>query len=202
VEILEKVAPAPTYALDELASEQGHEILRTPPYHPELQPIETCWAVGKNQIARKSKFTMAHLLEQLDEAFDSVTEETCSGLIKKVREVEDPYWREDARLDRGQSVVSIHMTGTIGAVLMSLQSEWYLFQIEGHTDSVGSESFNQRLSERRADSVKQYLVQRFSIDPQRLIPRGYGESEPIESNDTPRGRAQNRRIEIVNLGKR
>lgn len=102
VEILEKVAPAPTYALDELASEQGHEILRTPPYHPELQPIETCWAVVKNQIARKSKFTMAHLLEQLDEAFDSVTEETCSGLIKKVREVEDTYWREDARLDQGQ----------------------------------------------------------------------------------------------------
>jgi hypothetical protein len=102
VEILEKVAPAPTYALDERASEQGHEILRTPPYHPELQPIETCWAVVKNQIARKSKFTMAHLLEQLDDAFDSVTEETCTGLIKKVREVEDKYWREEAQLDRGQ----------------------------------------------------------------------------------------------------
>jgi transposase len=102
VEILEKVAPAPTYALDELASAHGHEILRTPPYHPELQPIETCWAVVKNQIARKNKFTMAHLLEQLDDAFGSVTEETCAGLIKKVREVEDKYWREDARLDREQ----------------------------------------------------------------------------------------------------
>jgi len=50
VEILDKLAPAPTYALDELATEQGHEIIRTPPYHPELQPIETCWAVVKNQI--------------------------------------------------------------------------------------------------------------------------------------------------------
>jgi hypothetical protein len=40
---------------------------------------------------------MAHLLEQLDEAFDSVPEETCTGLIKKVREVEDNYWREDAQ---------------------------------------------------------------------------------------------------------
>jgi transposase len=102
VEILDKLAPAPTYALDELATEQGHEILRTPPYHPELQPIETCWAVVKNQIARKSKFTMAHLLEQLDDAFESVTEETCSGLIKKVRQVEDKYWMEDMRLDRRQ----------------------------------------------------------------------------------------------------
>src|SRR5262249_20575897 len=83
-EVLKKVAPAPTYALDALASEQGHEILRTPPSHPEHQPIETCWAVVKNQMARKSKGTMAHLLEQLDDAFDSVTEEMCSGLIKKV----------------------------------------------------------------------------------------------------------------------
>ena len=63
---------------------------------------ETCWAVVKNQMARKSKFTMAHLLEQLDDAFESVTEETCSGLIKKVREVEDKFWTEDVRLDRCQ----------------------------------------------------------------------------------------------------
>jgi transposase len=102
VEILAKVAPAPIYALDELATAQGHESFRTPPYHPELQPIETCWAVVKNQIARKSKFTMAHLLEQLDDAFASVTEETCLGLIKKVRQVEDKYWMEDLRLDRQQ----------------------------------------------------------------------------------------------------
>jgi hypothetical protein len=114
VAILETGAPAPTYALDELASEQGHEILRTPPSPPERPPMETCWAVVKNQMARKSKFPMAHLLAQLDDAFDSVTAETCSGLIKKVREVEDKYWTEDARLDRWQSVVSIHMTGTIG----------------------------------------------------------------------------------------
>jgi hypothetical protein len=102
VEILAKVAPAPIDALDELASAQGHEILRTPPSHPELQPIETCGAVVKNQMARKSKFTMAHLLEQLDDAFASVTEETGSGLIKKVRQVEDKYWMEDLRLDRQQ----------------------------------------------------------------------------------------------------
>jgi transposase len=102
VEILDKLAPPPLYALDELAAAQGHAILRTPPYHPELQPIETCWAVVKNQVARNGKFTMAHLLEQLDDAFESVTEETCSGLIKKVREVEDKFWTEDVRLDRCQ----------------------------------------------------------------------------------------------------
>lgn len=99
IEILTKMAPAPTYALDELAAAHGHEILRTPPYHPELQPIETCWAVVKNQIARKSKFTMAQLLEQLDDAFDKVTAKTCSGLIKKVQQIEDKFWMEDVQSD-------------------------------------------------------------------------------------------------------
>ena len=64
--------------------------------------MATCWAVVQNQIARKSKFSMAPLLEQLEEAFDRVTDETCTGLSKKRREVEDKYWREDAQLDRGQ----------------------------------------------------------------------------------------------------
>jgi transposase len=100
VEMLAKLAPAPPYALDELAAEHGHEIWRTPPDHPELQPIETCWAVVKHQIARKNTCTMAHLLEQLEDAFTSVPEETCSGLIKKVRKVEDNFWTEDMRLDR------------------------------------------------------------------------------------------------------
>ena len=76
--------------------------------------METCWAVVKTQVARNGQCTMAHLLEQLDDAFESVTEETCSGLIKKVREVEDKFWTEDVRLDRCQETVSIHMTWTIG----------------------------------------------------------------------------------------
>jgi len=98
VEILKKIAPVPTYALDEIVAESGHKILRTPPYHPELQPIETCWAVVKNQMARNCDFTMSNLLKQLDKAFDSVTSDTCSGIIKKVRKIEDKFWYEDIEL--------------------------------------------------------------------------------------------------------
>ena len=99
VEILNRIAPSPTYVLDEIAAEHGHEILRTPPYHPELQPIETCWAVVKNQIARNCDFTMVNLVSQLEEAFGGVTAKTCSGLIRKVRRVEDKFWEADALLD-------------------------------------------------------------------------------------------------------
>jgi len=99
VEILTKVGPQPTFVLDEIAADQGHEVLRTPPYHPELQPIETCWGIVKNKIARNCDFTMSNLLLQLDKAFNKVTTKTCSGLIKKIRDVEDEFWRDDTALD-------------------------------------------------------------------------------------------------------
>jgi transposase len=99
VEVLNKISPTPTYAIDEIAAEHGHMILRTPPYHPELQPIETCWAVVKNQIARTCDFTMANLLSQLERSFDSVTGKTCAGVIKNVREIEDRFWKEDILMD-------------------------------------------------------------------------------------------------------
>lgn len=98
VDVLNKISPSPTYDLDEIAAENGHEILRTPPYHPELQPIETCWAVVKNNVSRTCDFTMANLLIQLDDAFTGVTSKTCVGLEKKIREVEDRFWKEDAVL--------------------------------------------------------------------------------------------------------
>jgi len=94
------VGPQPTYILDEIAVEQGHEVLRTPPYHPELQPIETCWGIVKNEIARTCDFTMDNLILQLENAFKKVTARTCTGLIRKTREVEDTFWRDDAALDK------------------------------------------------------------------------------------------------------
>jgi outer membrane protein OmpA-like peptidoglycan-associated protein len=66
---------------------------------------------------------------------------------------------------------------------------------EGHTDAIGSTEYNQKLSERRADAVRRYLVNG-GIDPTRIQTEGYGESQPVASNDTTEGRAQNRRVEL------
>ncbi len=68
--------------------------------------------------------------------------------------------------------------------------------IEGHTDNVGNEQFNQGLSQRRADSVRQYLVQQ-DIAPRRMTATGLGQNRPISPNNTSTGRQQNRRVEIV-----
>ncbi len=77
VEMLNKLAPAPSYVIDELAAQQGHEVVRTPPYHPELQPIETCWGVLKNEVARHGDFTMDNLKLPLERAFHKITAQTC-----------------------------------------------------------------------------------------------------------------------------
>jgi OOP family OmpA-OmpF porin len=69
--------------------------------------------------------------------------------------------------------------------------------IEGHTDSTGAAAYNQSLSQRRAESVRDYLIKNFNINPDRLTAKGYGEEKPVASNDTKEGRSQNRRIEAV-----
>ena len=69
--------------------------------------------------------------------------------------------------------------------------------IEGHTDSVGNAAANLDLSKRRAEAVKAVLVSQFSVDAERLTTNGLGATKPIDSNDTPQGRAQNRRVEFV-----
>jgi len=69
--------------------------------------------------------------------------------------------------------------------------------IEGHTDSHGGDEFNQTLSQRRAESVQQYMINAMRIPTYRLIATGYGETRPIASNETAAGRQRNRRIDIV-----
>ena len=71
--------------------------------------------------------------------------------------------------------------------------------IEGHTDSRGSDAYNQGLSQRRADSVRQYLIDKFGISSSRLTAKGYGESKPIADNNTAQGRQRNRRVIAVFL---
>ncbi|HEY2460377.1 MAG TPA: OmpA family protein [Candidatus Acidoferrum sp.] len=69
-------------------------------------------------------------------------------------------------------------------------------QIEGHTDSVGSDDFNQQLSERRADSVRDFLAEE-GVPASSIAARGFGKSQPVAGNDTAEGRQRNRRVELV-----
>ena len=96
----------------------------------------------------------------------------------------------------GQSYITSGFHETLDAIARVLNKyEKTLLSIEGHTDSQGAEQFNQDLSEQRAGSVKQYLVNQ-NILSDRLRTTGYGESSPVSDNATAQGRALNRRVEI------
>ena len=71
--------------------------------------------------------------------------------------------------------------------------------IAGHTDSDGTEEYNLMLSQKRAEAVKQFLIKAFNIDEQRLIVKPFGESKPLEANDSPERKAKNRRVEFARI---
>jgi len=69
-------------------------------------------------------------------------------------------------------------------------------KIDGYTDSVGTDAYNLKLSDRRAKAVFDYLTSR-GVDPARLKSQGFGEADPIASNETDEGRQQNRRVMLI-----
>jgi len=96
--------PKPDYKIDKIAEASGHAILRTPQYHPELQPIEMCWGVMKNYMAKHCDFSLTKFRDNLPLAFSQVTQKTCENLIAKTVAEEDKYWLEDGEIDLKQEV--------------------------------------------------------------------------------------------------
>jgi outer membrane protein OmpA-like peptidoglycan-associated protein len=86
---------------------------------------------------------------------------------------------------------------TIGEALSSSVFKGSTFLVEGHTDAKGGKAFNQRLSERRADTIKRFLVEHYSIPAANLRPVGYGMTK-LKNKDDPFG-AENRRVRVVNM---
>jgi outer membrane protein OmpA-like peptidoglycan-associated protein len=96
--------------------------------------------------------------------------------------------------DQDQVIPAFYATLDSVAIVLNKYNQT-LINVFGHTDSTGSDSYNQALSQRRAYSVSNYLTGR-GVNPQRLIAQGFGESRPVADNSTEAGRAQNRRVEI------
>jgi len=82
------------------------------------------------------------------------------------------------------------------AVQVANENPSMRIRIEGYTDSIGSDTYNTKLGQRRADAVKAYMVQ-LGIDPNRITTKSFGENNPVATNSTAEGRAQNRRVEIL-----
>jgi len=90
--------------------------------------------------------------------------------------------------------------GTLQRILAFLQRETALaVEVQGHTDNIGGDDYNLKLSQGRADSVKAWLVQH-GVTATRIATRGYGRQQPIADNDSDEGRAKNRRVELARAG--
>jgi OOP family OmpA-OmpF porin len=121
---------------------------------------------------------------------DLVDEWGCSQLVLVLRDVHFDFDQFDLRADTRLA---------LDRVADSLRRRPGLrIEIAGHTDSSGTEEYNMRLSLHRANAVRDYLVER-GIDAGRLSAKGYGESVPVETNDTEVGQARNRRVELRRL---
>jgi outer membrane protein OmpA-like peptidoglycan-associated protein len=113
--------------------------------------------------------------------------------------IEAKFVLRGVNFESGSAALTPDSDAILDQVVASLQAYPEVrVEIRGHTDSQGPASFNLELSQRRAESVRQYLMNA-GIDPSRLVAIGVGEEEPISSNATPEGRLQNRRIEFRRL---
>jgi outer membrane protein OmpA-like peptidoglycan-associated protein len=131
----------------------------------------------------------ANLMRQLNLVL--VTRDTARGLIVDLADVRFDTARYTIRPDDREKLAKI------SGILLT-QPDLTL-EIEGHTDDVGSTEYNQTLSEERAGSVKDFLVQQ-GIPPARITAKGFGESQPVASNDTAEGRQLNRRVDMIVSG--
>lgn len=125
---------------------------------------------------------------------------TVDGCPPKAEEAASPPKKlvlEGVNFDNDSARLRADATATLDQTAATLK-EWGEVKIEvaGHTDSVSSDAYNEKLSQRRAEAVRAYLIGK-GIAAERLSAKGYGESQPIADNDSAEGRAKNRRVELL-----
>ena len=143
--------------------------------------------------AERQRQAAAALRAQLLDQFNSIldTRDTPRGLVVSLGDVLFATGKYDLKSDAQLKLAKL--SGII------LAHPGLNLSVEGYTDNVGSEEFNQNLSEKRAEGVRSFLIQQ-GLAPDRVTAQGFGMSSPVASNDTAAGRQQNRRVEIVVSG--
>jgi len=106
--------------------------------------------------------------------------------------------REKIQFETGKAVIKPESFGLVDEIVAAVRDTPQIkkLSIEGHTDDVGNDKYNQKLSDQRAAAVRTYLVEK-GIDAGRLVAKGWGEAKPIGDNKTDEGREQNRRVEFI-----
>ena len=145
------------------------------------------------RVAEEANAKLNDALTQLRSLVAEITniKETSRGLVISL---------SDILFDVNQATLKAGAANNVQKIAAILnQYPNYQISVEGHTDSQGSDAYNQSLSERRAAAVRTQLVAG-GVAEGRISSKGFGESQPVASNDAPAGRQQNRRVEVIVLG--
>jgi outer membrane protein OmpA-like peptidoglycan-associated protein len=150
-------------------------------------------AAEADRLRAKAEQDQAQLRKQLLDQFNQIlqTRDTARGLIVNMSDVLFDTGKYTLRPAAREKLAKV--SGII------LSHPGLALEVEGHTDSVGSDEYNMRLSEQRANSVRDYLIAQ-GINPAIVTARGFGKTMPIADNSTPQGRQMNRRVELVVSG--
>jgi outer membrane protein OmpA-like peptidoglycan-associated protein len=145
------------------------------------------------QSAQQASQQAEQVRERLRQQLNAVlqTTETARGLIVNMSDVLFDFNKYTLKPEAREKLAKV------SGILLAYPN--LKLQVEGYTDNIGSDEYNQKLSEERADSVREYLVSQ-SVTDSNVSAKGLGKSDPIADNSTDKGRAQNRRVELVVSG--
>jgi outer membrane protein OmpA-like peptidoglycan-associated protein len=145
------------------------------------------------QSAQQASQQAEQVRERLRQQLNAVlqTTETARGLIVNMSDVLFDFNKYTLKPEAREKLAKV------SGILLAYPN--LKLQVEGYTDNIGSDDYNQKLSEERADSVRVYLVSQ-SVTDSNVTAKGLGKSDPIADNSTDKGRAQNRRVELVVSG--
>jgi outer membrane protein OmpA-like peptidoglycan-associated protein len=146
-----------------------------------------------NRLRQQAEQERADLRNRLLQQFNLIleTRDTARGLIVNMSDVLFDFGKHTLRPGAREKLAKI--SGIV------LAHPGLKLEVEGHTDAVGSDEFNQKLSEARASGVRDYLVGQ-GLNSANIVARGFGETLPVATNDNATGRQQNRRVELVVSG--
>lgn len=150
-------------------------------------------AQAAQQQAQAAAQQAAQMRERLRQQLNEVleTRETARGLIVNMPNVLFGFNKYDLKPEAREKLAKV------SGILLAYSD--LKVQVEGYTDSIGSDEYNQKLSEERADAVRDYLIAQ-DVKPNDVSAEGYGKSHPIADNSTAAGRAENRRVQLVVSG--
>jgi len=142
------------------------------------------------QAAQQTEQMRERLRDQLNQVLQ--TQESARGLIVNMSDVLFDFGKYTLKSDAQVKLAKV------SGILLTYPN--LKLQVEGYTDNVGSDEYNQKLSQERADAVQAFLVTQ-GVQPDNISAQGYGKAQPVADNSTNAGRAQNRRVELVVSGK-